>query len=150
MSPFLAVLLCAVAMLANAARAQASNSALDPDGTEFRASVISDLSLGDTVVVHADSEARGVLVLLRSRNHPEGFRYELLLTELTNLGKSYPITASLNTSFFDSSAPPPASSKVEAPAAKILANESPKPVVSGNARLPVAPTQKPSPNSRPI
>jgi hypothetical protein len=44
-------------------------------------------------------------VLLRSRNHPEGFRYELLVTSLTDHEKTYDVTASLNPSFFDAGAP---------------------------------------------
>jgi hypothetical protein len=40
--------------------------------------------------------------LLRSRSHPEGFRYELLITSLTDHGKSYILTASLNPSLADS------------------------------------------------
>jgi len=30
------------------------------------------------------NRSAGDLVLLRSKNHPEGFRYELLVTELTD------------------------------------------------------------------
>lgn len=102
------------------------DSTVEPDGTEFHASIVSDLTLGDAVVVHADSEARGVLVLLRSRSHPAGFRFELLLTDLTDHGKSYPVTASLNASFFDSGAPSPVPTKTEA-------KQPPKPAVMTNA-----------------
>lgn len=86
----------------------AIDSSVDRDGSQFRGSVVSDLAIGDGVVIHSDAEVRGLLVLLRSRNHPDGFRYELLLTQLTDGGKSYPLTASLNTSFSDvgSQAPP--------------------------------------------
>lgn len=77
------------------------DSAVDRDGSEFHGWVVSDLSLGDGLVIHADSEVRGLLVLLRNQSHPEGFRYELLLTELTDHSKSYPLTASLSSSFFD-------------------------------------------------
>ncbi len=67
------------------------------------------------VIVHPDSEVRGILVLLRSRNHPEGFRYELLVTSVTDHAKTYDLTASLNPSFADGGAPPSAASKPEEP-----------------------------------
>lgn len=82
------------------------DSTVDRDGSAFHGWVVSDLSLGDGVVIHADSQVRGLLVLLRSQAHPEGFRYELLLTELTDHGNSYPLTASLGNSFVDASAHP--------------------------------------------
>ncbi|MGB7281742.1 MAG: hypothetical protein WBE13_05720 [Candidatus Acidiferrum sp.] len=113
------------------------DSSVDPDGTEFHASIVSDVALRDAVVVHADSEARGMLVLLRSRNHPDGFRYELLLTDLAYRGKSYPLTASLNTSFIDSGAPPAIATKVDT-------KQAPKPAVTTNTtntRLPVSSSQ---------
>ncbi|HKV26529.1 MAG TPA: hypothetical protein VJN93_18175 [Candidatus Acidoferrum sp.] len=90
------------------------DSAVDHDGSEFHGWVVSDLSLGDGLVIHADSEVTGLLVLLRSRNHPEGFRYELLLTELTDHGRSYPLTASLSPSFFDPGPHPVATAKATA------------------------------------
>jgi hypothetical protein len=79
----------------------AIDSDVDRDGTEFHGSLAAPLVLGDDVVVPAEAEVRGLLVLLRSRTHPEGFRYELLVTGLTDRGKSYDLTASLNPSFFD-------------------------------------------------
>ena len=87
------------------------DSTADRDGSEFHGTVVADLSLGEGVVIHADSEVRGLLVLLRSKNHPDGFRYELLLTELTDHGKSYPLTASLNTSFYDAAPQPVAANE---------------------------------------
>jgi hypothetical protein len=44
--------------------------------------------------------------LLRSRNHPEGFRYELLITSLNDRGKNYDLTASLNSSFRETTGQP--------------------------------------------
>lgn len=82
------------------------DSTVDRDGSPFHGWVVSDLSLGDGVVIHADAQVRGLLVLLRSQAHPEGFRYELLLTELTDHGNSYPLTASLGNSFVDATAHP--------------------------------------------
>jgi hypothetical protein len=105
------------------------DSTVDRDGSEFHGWVVSDLSLGDGVVIHAESEVRGLLVLLRSRNHPDGFRYELLLTELTDHGRSYPLTASLNMSFFDASP--------RAAATKVAAKDSAKPNTPGNTSIPV-------------
>jgi len=105
------------------------DSTVDRDGSEFHGWVVSDLALGDGVIIHADSQVRGLLVLLRSRNHPDGFRYELLLTELTDHGKSYPLTASLNTSFFDA----PSSSA----AAKIATKDSSRPAAVGNTKIAV-------------
>lgn len=103
------------------------DSTVDRDGSEFHGWVVSDLSLGDGVVIHADSQVRGLLVLLRSRNHPEGFRYELLLTELTDHGNSYPLTASLGTSFADAGARP-------ATTAKAVPRKSPKPTAASSPK----------------
>ena len=112
----------------------AIDSNADRDGSEFHGSVVSDLSLGDGVVIHSDAEVRGLLVLLRSKNHPDGFRYELLLTELTDGGKSYPVTASLSTSFFDAA---PQSSSVASSETKVEPKTLPKPNPSGNTKLTV-------------
>jgi len=110
------------------------DSNADRDGSEFRGFVVSDLSLGDGIVIHSHAEVRGLLVLLRSKNHPDGFRYELLLTELTDQGKSYPLTASLNASFFDADSQPPSAANSPAKAeSKVL----PKPNVSANTKLAV-------------
>jgi hypothetical protein len=107
------------------------DSNADRDGSEFHGSVVSDLSLGDGVVIHSNAEVRGLLVLLRSKNHPDGFRYELLLTELTDQGKSYPLTASLNASFFDAGSQPPAAANSPA---KVESKELPKPNASANPK----------------
>src|SRR5580658_1936631 len=112
----------------------AIDSNADRDGSEFHGSVVSDLSLGDGVVIHSDAEARGLLVLLRSKNHPDGFRYELLLTELTDHGKPYPVTASLSTSFFDAGPQPPSVASSET---KVEPKTLPKPNTSGNTKLTV-------------
>jgi hypothetical protein len=77
------------------------DSAVNADGTEFRGTVVSGLTSSGEVVIHSESEVRGILALLRSRNHPEGFRYELLITSLNDHGKSYVLTASLNSSLSD-------------------------------------------------
>lgn len=113
------------------------DSNVDRDGSEFRGTVASDLSIGDGVVIHSDAEVRGLLVLLRSRTHPNGFRYELLLTELSDHGKSYLLTASLNNSFFDAGPQPIAdASPGNAPATKVDAKES-KSNIAGNTKLTV-------------
>lgn len=77
------------------------DSAVNADGAEFRGTVVSGLTSSGELVIHPGSEVRGILALLRSRSHPEGFRYELLITGLTDQGKSYALTASLNPSFAD-------------------------------------------------
>jgi hypothetical protein len=87
------------------------NSTIDRDGAEFHGTLAAPLLLGGEVIVLADAEVRGLLVLLRSRSHPEGFRYELLLTGLRDHGNSYDLTASLNPSFLDSGDQPAPSSK---------------------------------------
>jgi hypothetical protein len=77
------------------------DSTLDHDGTPFRGSVASSLVSGNRVIVHSHATARGLLALLRSRNHPDGFRYELLIIRLMDHGRSYALTASLDPSFQD-------------------------------------------------
>ena len=77
------------------------NSDVDRDGSEFRGEVVSPIVSENTTVLHPDAEVRGLLALLRSRIHPDGFRYELLITNVNDHGKSYDITASLNPSFAD-------------------------------------------------
>jgi hypothetical protein len=126
------------------------DSGVDRDGSEFQGSVVSDISIGDGVVIHSDAEVRGLLVLLRSRNHPDGFRYELLLTQITDGGKSYPLTASLNSSFFDSSAQPVSATPTAAtttPLAlptttKVETKESAKPDAISNTKLPRSSSQQ--------
>ena len=83
------------------------DSAVNGDGTEFHGTVVSGLASSREVVIHPDSEVRGILALLRSRSHPDGFRYELLITSLTDHGKSYVLTASLRPSLADSPVPSP-------------------------------------------
>lgn len=78
------------------------DSDLTRDGAEFKGVVVAPLVSNDQVVIHADAEVRGLFALLRSRNHPDGFRYELLITGITDGGKLFQLTASLNPSFQDS------------------------------------------------
>jgi hypothetical protein len=115
------------------------DSNVDRDGSEFRGTIAADLSIGDGVVIHSDAEVRGLLVLLRSKTHPNGFRYELLLTELSDHGKSYLLTASLNNSFFDSGPQPVAEASSPNSAVKVEARELPKPSAAGNTKLTVNP-----------
>jgi hypothetical protein len=91
------------------------DSSVDRDGSEFRGEVVESVSAGDKVIVHSESEVQGILVLLRSKNHPDGFRYELLVTRLTDHAKMYDLTASLNPSFVDAGPPPSPVSNAEAP-----------------------------------
>ncbi len=87
------------------------DSAVDHDGAEFHGTLAAPLVLGGEVIIRSESEVHGLLVLLRSKSHPEGFRYELLVTGLTDHGKSYDLTASLNPSFLDPAAQPAPDSK---------------------------------------
>ena len=77
------------------------DSDLTQDGAQFRGVVVSPLVSRDEVIIHADAEVRGLFALLRSRNHPDGFRYELLITGIVDGGKLFQLTASLNPSFLD-------------------------------------------------
>jgi hypothetical protein len=113
------------------------DSNVDRDGSEFRGTVASDLSMGDGVVIHSDAEVRGLFVLLRSKTHPNGFRYELLLTELSDHGKSYLLTASLNDSFFDPGPQPIADASLGNSATRVEAKESPKSPAAANTKLTV-------------
>jgi len=90
------------------------DSGVHRDGAQFHGSIVAPLVLAGEVIVRSEAEVRGLLVLLRSRSHPQGFRYELLITGLTDRGKSYELTASLNPSFLDPSAQPAAGSKTAA------------------------------------
>jgi hypothetical protein len=101
------------------------DSAVNPDGTEFHGTVVSALASEGEVVIHTGAEVQGILALLRSRSHPEGFRYELLITSLNDQGKTYALTASLNPSFADSAAS-------TAPNEKPGAKEEAKPAEQGN------------------
>jgi hypothetical protein len=87
------------------------DSASDRDGAEFHGTLVNPLVLEGEVIVHSEADVRGILVLLRSKTHPDGFRYELLVTGLTDRGKSYDLTASLHPSFLDPAAQPAADSK---------------------------------------
>jgi hypothetical protein len=82
------------------------DSDVDRDGREFRGSIVSSVVSGNEIVVHPHAQVHGLLALLRSRSHPDGFRYELLLTGLTDHGKAIALTASLNPSFSDISIQP--------------------------------------------
>jgi hypothetical protein len=78
------------------------DSDLTQDGAGFRGVVVSPLVSRDEVIIHSDAQVRGLFALLRSRNHPDGFRYELLITGIADGGKLFQLTASLSPSFLDS------------------------------------------------
>lgn len=82
----------------------AIDSSMQRDGSEFHGLVADPVRMGNEVVVHPDAGVHGLLALLRSRSHPEGFRYELLVTGITEGGRPYALTASLSPSLFESSA----------------------------------------------
>jgi hypothetical protein len=77
------------------------DSSVNHDGATFRGAIASPVVSGNKVIIPSDSEVQGVFALLRNGSHPDGFRYELLITSVTDHGKSYNLTASLNPSFFD-------------------------------------------------
>jgi hypothetical protein len=77
------------------------DSNVDRDGSAFRGETVSSIITRNEIVVHPESEVRGILALLRSKSHPDGFRYELLVTRVNDHGKTFDLTASLNPSFID-------------------------------------------------
>lgn len=107
------------------------DSGVDRDGSEFHGEVVDSVSAGNKIIVHAESEVHGILVLLRSKNHPAGFRYELLVTSVTDHAKTYDLTASLNPSFFDAGA-------TTVPVSKTELQRGPRKDDAGVANLPAA------------
>ncbi|HVN09615.1 MAG TPA: hypothetical protein VMV61_11605 [Patescibacteria group bacterium] len=81
------------------------DSATEADGSEFRGEVTDPVVSWNGVVIHRHAMVHGLLALLRSGRHPEGFRYELLLTGIKDQARYYELTASLNPEFADTSAP---------------------------------------------
>ena len=77
------------------------DSAADRDGSAFRGLIVSSVAWGGRVVIHSDAQVRGLFALLRSASHPEGFRYDLLVTGLTDRGQSYTVTAFLHLDLSD-------------------------------------------------
>jgi hypothetical protein len=71
------------------------DSMVNRDGFPFHGMLTSPIESGDQIVVHSGAEVRGLLALLRSASHPEGFRYELLVTGLVDHGQDYTLTAFL-------------------------------------------------------
>ncbi|HKW88315.1 MAG TPA: hypothetical protein VJN21_06135 [Candidatus Acidoferrales bacterium] len=76
------------------------------DGDVFHGLLVSSVTSGNKVLIQAGAAVQGMLVLLRSQKHPGGFRYELLLTGITDLGETYALTASLAPSLSDTGAHP--------------------------------------------
>lgn len=87
------------------------DSNVDRDGSEFHGSMVSPLLSGDAVIIDSQAEVIGIFAVLRSKSHPEGFRYELLVTGVKDHGKFYTLTASLDSTFADPAAQPVAGSK---------------------------------------
>ncbi|HTZ75240.1 MAG TPA: hypothetical protein VMB47_15055 [Candidatus Aquilonibacter sp.] len=79
----------------------AIDSHVDQDGSSFRGVLVSPLEQNNHVILDANAQVHGLFALLRSRQHPEGFRYELLVTNVVDGGKSYVVTASLDHSLFE-------------------------------------------------
>ncbi|HTP68481.1 MAG TPA: hypothetical protein VMJ35_06215 [Dongiaceae bacterium] len=78
------------------------DSAVDRDGAEFDGILAAPLlSDKNEVILPANSAVRGLFALLRSASHPDGFRYELLVTKIKRDGKVYELTASATPSLSD-------------------------------------------------
>jgi hypothetical protein len=78
------------------------DSEVDRDGAEFVGTLAAPLlSDKNQVILAANAEVYGLFALLRSANHPEGFRYELLVTRIKQNGKTYELTASTRPSLSD-------------------------------------------------
>ena len=96
------------------------DSRTEEDGATFDGVLVSPIEQNDRVLIGANAQAHGLLALLRSRQHPEGFRYELLVTNIVDSGKSYVVTASLDSSLFEPSPKPAASiSETAAPGSAV-------------------------------
>jgi hypothetical protein len=105
------------------------DSAVSEDGVEFHGLLMSSVKSGGEAVVHSGAEVSGIFALLRSRRHPEGFRYELLLTGVKYHRKYYPLTASLSSTIADSSSQSVVSPKAET-------TQDSKEIVPANPKLP--------------
>jgi hypothetical protein len=87
------------------------DSTTERDGSEFRGVVVSSIVSGVETVIRSDAKASVLLALLRDQNHPEGFRYELFVTNVRDHGKSFDLTASVDDpSLLDNSPSSPAAS----------------------------------------
>ena len=80
------------------------DSRVDQDGSAFQGILVSPLEQNNRVVLGANAQVNGLFALLRSRQHPEGFKYELLVTNVVDAGRSYVVTASLDPSLFEPTA----------------------------------------------
>jgi hypothetical protein len=86
------------------------DSAVNRDGAAFHGVVVSSVLFGDRVVIHSDAEVRGLLALFRTASHPEGFRYELVITGLVDHGEAHILTAYLDAAFSGERGKSPANS----------------------------------------
>lgn len=80
------------------------DSRVDQDGSAFQGVLVAPLEQNDHVILAANAQVNGLFALLRSRQHPEGFKYELLVTNVVDGGRSYVVTASLDQSLFEPTA----------------------------------------------
>jgi hypothetical protein len=83
--------------------ADSIDSTQSRDGAPFHGTLVTAISSGDTTI-HPEAEVHGILILLRSKNHPNGFRYELMVTGISENGQWHPLTASLSASLFETAA----------------------------------------------
>ncbi|MGH9572103.1 MAG: hypothetical protein ACRD40_01030 [Candidatus Acidiferrales bacterium] len=80
------------------------DSRVDQDGSAFQGVLVLPLEQNNRIVLGANAQVNGLFALLRSRQHPEGFKYELLVTNVVDGGRSYVVTASLDPSLFEPTA----------------------------------------------
>lgn len=89
------------------------DSTTENDGARFRGELAAPVAAANGVVLHSGAEVNGILALLRNRTHPDGFRYELLITGVTDRSNhhatNYELTASLSPSVFEAPATVPVS-----------------------------------------
>jgi hypothetical protein len=83
----------------------------DHDGSEFRGALVDSVLAGDKVIVHAESEVRGILVLLRSKII-RGFSLRVAVTSLTDHEKTYDLTL-VESFVFDAGTPAAANSRLK-------------------------------------
>jgi hypothetical protein len=111
---------------------QPIDSTSESDGADFHGEVAAAVASQNGVVIHAGSEVSGILALLRNRRHPNGFRYELLITGVKDHSRNYDLTASLSPSVFEAPAGTPAAAAGETEKAPANAGATKVPAPSSN------------------
>jgi hypothetical protein len=73
------------------------SSLVDQSGTAFTGLLVVPLQLKGQIVVNAGAQVRGSLALLRSKAHPDGRCYDLLISQIADRGKTFSVYATLHT-----------------------------------------------------